>query len=116
MKCPKCDSTQLLQLPANQITRRPGYKCTNCSAHLRAPGTFILYFAVIILGIGLFSLFIFAYIEDKKNELPLRGFWICGLALFCAGYGLFQLSRPTPKMPGKDTQTGGEPNESQQEN
>jgi hypothetical protein len=107
MRCPRCDSSDVEQLPPSQITPRPGYRCNNCNAKLRAPGTLPLYLLVLLLGTGLFGLFAYLFLGFEGEErMPLKGFWLGGIGAVCAGYSVVQLLRPVPRQDPPNTNVG----------
>ena len=51
--CPKCGSSQLTPLPANQFSRKPGFFCDDCKSKLRTPNSTWVYVGIVALGIAL---------------------------------------------------------------
>ena len=50
--CPKCGSSQLTPLPANQFSRKPGFLCEGCKSKLRTPNSTWVYGGIVALGIA----------------------------------------------------------------
>jgi hypothetical protein len=104
MKCPKCDSCEVERLPPSPISPQPGYLCNGCGAKLRAPRTLPLYLVALALGAGLFGLFLYLILGFEGNHpMPLKGFWLAGVGLVCAGYAVIQLARPVPRRDRPDS-------------
>ena len=104
MECPRCDSGDIELLPPSQISPRPGYLCKGCGAKLRASGTLPLYLAALAIGAGLFGLFAYLALGfEGDHGMPLKGFWLAGVGLVCAGYAVMQLRRPVPRQGPPDS-------------
>jgi hypothetical protein len=102
MECPKCDSDRVEELPPNQISPRPGYRCRNCGAKLRDPKMGCVYFVVLALGLVLGAVALVTLViaeEDWGAKLGRIGF--LGMCLLCSGYAVAQLMRPTPRRTPK---------------
>ena len=98
MECPKCDSDRVEELPPNQISPRPGYRCRNCGAKLRDPKMGCVYFVVLALALVLGAVALVTLViaeEDWGAKLGRIGF--LGMCLVCSGYAVAQLMRPTPR-------------------
>lgn len=112
MNCPKCDSPNVTKLPPSQITPKPGYRCEDCGAKLRAPGTAIMYLFVMAIGVAMFVLIGGLFVSGEMNgRIPLKAFWIAGIGVICAVYSVSQLVRPVPRddrgHPGSGPSTNG---------
>lgn len=64
MKCPQCQSSHLQKLPANDITRNPGWLCGDCQLvmrHSKSPAKDLVFLVVgpliTLSGIGMIALF-----------------------------------------------------------
>jgi DNA-directed RNA polymerase subunit RPC12/RpoP len=101
MRCPACKAAALQGLPANAISRHPGYVCSGCGAILRPPGSTGTYLfltilggAAVLLGIGIIVALVAAGNFDGRIlsgglALPVIG---AVVAVWCIN----QLRLPTP--------------------
>jgi DNA-directed RNA polymerase subunit RPC12/RpoP len=101
MRCPACKAAALQPLPANAVSRHPGYVCSGCGAILRPPGSTGTYLfltilggAAVLLGIGIIIALI---VEGNFDGRILSG----GLALPVIGavvaiWCINQLRLPIP--------------------
>ena len=97
MECPKCQSTKVERLPPSQISPRPGYRCKDCGIKLRAPGTYVVYLVLLLIGLSFLVGAGYALLEMEGGNRPIRVLWLGGTGLIVAGYSAMQLARPTAR-------------------
>ena len=105
-QCPRCESRALQRLPANAMSKHPGYRCKGCDLRMRPSNTTVLYVVLLAttLGIGVtISVAIFMEPGEAGKELGPRlldphFYMIMGAFPVGIVYLILQLSRPTPKL------------------
>lgn len=102
MRCPYCKERGTLRaLPANQMTRRPGYVCAGCEGQTRAPGSRATLVLGSVLGAGAIVLALFMVFASIQVGGNLDG-RVYGAAMFAAlgfmvlVWSLVQFSYPEP--------------------
>jgi hypothetical protein len=90
-------------LPANLISRRPGFICPRCGAIMRPPRTTGIYLAVIalggfamLLGLFLYGIVFIAVHDNYSDERRQAALKLLLLGSLVAGWAYHQLRRPTP--------------------
>lgn len=96
MRCPTCDSPDVVRLPPNNITPHPGYRCNGCGRRLRGPGMFAVYAVTLVLGLGVAALTAWGLAQGEADR-EIRIAWLGGVGLVVAGYSVWQLLRPAPR-------------------
>ncbi len=96
MECPKCGSSQVERLPPSQISPKPGYRCNDCGSKLRSPGMYVVYLAILLIGLTCVVGSIFAMVTLDGTDRPFRVLWLAGAGAVVAGYSAMQLARPAP--------------------
>ncbi len=101
LRCPNCDSTKVLQLPPNPWSQRPGFRCQECNAKMRQPGTtgFLIFATMLggfisLIGVGLL---IGAFAADRLRGQSTAAAVMIGFAGFSAAiWAIRQIFLPVP--------------------
>ena len=83
--CRTCNSTKLDRLPANQMSRRPGFVCLECGTTMRDRNSAWRYIALLMFSLSLLVV---------TFGLTRSYFWLC-ICLLTAGWSIRQLLLPT---------------------
>ncbi len=98
MRCAKCGAEGVERLPPNSFSRNPGFRCPQCGAVMRPPGSGLFYGGLIALGIAFVALGVIlavAFAEEGGRAWQAGAlFGVLGLA--AAGWSVAQLRLPTP--------------------
>jgi hypothetical protein len=101
LRCPKCESAALEELPPNAFSRKPGYVCTACSQVMRPAGSTGLCVIACLLGavttvIGLGLVFVAVTAERFRGRMISGAVGVGGFGGFAIVWGLRQMRLPTP--------------------
>jgi hypothetical protein len=68
LACPKCQSTEVAELPPNGISPHVGYKCLSCGAKLRGMTGMVL--VAILIGLALLAVAsgLVPILGDERDE------------------------------------------------
>ena len=95
-ECPGCGSDRVVKLPANSISRHPGYLCRNCRLKMRTPGRLLGWILALALGLACSVGLVVAWLTgDEEGMSSLLKFMVLGAIV--AGYSLMQIVRPLPR-------------------
>jgi len=87
-RCPNCDSTGILQLPANAVSPFASYECGECGMGLIKASTKLVYLATAVLVIG--AILFMALFAGEHLVACIRFGWIGFVVL---GFSVRQLTR-----------------------
>jgi hypothetical protein len=95
-QCPQCESFRVELLEAKSIARSSGYRCEECGLRMRSDGHFLLYFIALVLSLSVSIYFAAICWEEQKILVTLIKVVIIAIAV--AGYSIYQLLLPTPRV------------------
>jgi hypothetical protein len=87
-RCPVCESTAIMQLPANAVSPFASFECGHCGAGLVRGSTKLFYFVVAVLAIAL--IVFLALFGQESLRTAFKFGWIAFVVL---GYCVRQLMR-----------------------
>src|SRR5262245_14900279 len=94
--CPRCESRELVRRRPDGISPFAGYTCQGCGTRLRAPGTGLMYGAVLLVCLGLLAFFSMPLWAGIPKGLP--DIYCLVAAGGVAVYSITQLLRPAPQV------------------
>ena len=53
--CARCDSSEIRELPKDQISPYPSFECRDCGFMMRPRGSGFMYSVVLVIGVALFA-------------------------------------------------------------
>ena len=97
-QCPRCESRALQRLPANAMSKHPGYRCKGCDLRMRPSNTTVLYVVLLATTLAIGVAFTVGICMDPGNVLRPRLLLLLGAFPVGIVYLILQLSRPTPRL------------------
>ena len=98
LSCPRCTGDRVSALPANGLSRRPGFRCLECGMQMRGSTSIYVVGAVIGLGLTLVSSGFVRIFGDERDGM-LQGVvspFFIPLFLIALAYSVRRLLRPVP--------------------
>jgi hypothetical protein len=103
LRCAACKESEVMVLPPNLITRRPGYICPRCGALMRPQRSTGIYLGLLVLGgfglllgVVLIVTFSFAKRDNWSDERVKTSGQLALIGFLVTGFAYHQLRRPTP--------------------
>lgn len=96
MQCPACESYDVVRLPPNAISPKPGYRCGACGLRMRNPGMTVVYLVTLVLGAALGGFMLWGTVNlESPRVVQTAGLAVAGMV--AAGYSFWQIMRSVPR-------------------
>lgn len=95
--CARCDSSEIRELPKDQVSPYPSFECRDCGLMMRPRGSGLMYSVVLVIGIALFagSTAVF-WAKLDTDRFPIG---VAIASVIVISYCVRQLVRPVVRRP-----------------
>jgi uncharacterized paraquat-inducible protein A len=94
MRCPICESRNVVRRPGNFISQDQGFVCNKCGRKLRSPGQTLVYAALLLICLAASVAYVYVVVTGAEENRPYGAAKLIVVGLIVAGHSTIQLFKP----------------------